>query len=232
VSTVILRLSDVLVATPRTRIIRLDLDPHGFAFAAGQAVAVGLQGRTRQPYSIANSPGQAARDRMLELLVQVEDDDVTNPHLERATPGTAVELEGPFGAFGLPPGHREHDLLFVAGGTGIAPLRSMIWDLLDRASGHRMTLVYSARSPDEFAYGTELRGLAAGGRLDLHLTVTRLAGREWTGWRGRIDRRLVIRALHTPETRCFICGPQALVTATTTLLREAGVSDDWIQGEY
>jgi NAD(P)H-flavin reductase len=232
VSTVILRLSDVLVATPRTRIIRLDLDPHEYAFAAGQAVAVGLRGRARQAYSIANSPGQAARDRMLELLVQVEGDDVTNPHLERAATGTAVELEGPFGAFGLPPGQMERDLLFVAGGTGIAPLRSMMWDLLDRASGNPMTLVYSARSPDEFAYETELRGLAAAGRLDLHLTVTRMAGGEWSGWRGRIDRRLVNRALRTPETRCFICGPPALVSDTTTLLREAGVSDDRIQGQY
>ncbi len=229
--TVVLSAREVRRATPRTRVIRLDLDQNGFPFAAGQAVTVGLPRGVRKPYSIANSPGQAARDGMLELLVQIEESEIADPHLERVSPGAAVEVEGPFGTFVLPPGLSERELLFVAGGTGIAPLRSMMWDALDRGLGDRVALVYSARSPDEFAFEEELQRLATSRRIDLHLTVTRIASDDWSGLRGRIDRRLLARTLRSRETRCFVCGPPALVSDATTLLQEAGVSDERILTE-
>jgi ferredoxin-NADP reductase len=231
VPTVLLSVREVLRATPRTRVIRLDLDRKTFAFLAGQAVSVGVPDGARKPYSIANSPGQAARDGMLELLVPVEDDDGADPHLERVEAGAAVEVDGPFGAFVLPDRLSERDLLFVAGGTGIAPLRSMMGDVLDRGSNHRVALVYSARSSDEFAFEEELQGLAAARRIELHLTVTRTASGEWSGLRGRIDRRLLAGTLHTPETRCFVCGPPALVSDATALLRDTGVSAERILTE-
>jgi hypothetical protein len=138
---------DVIRATPRTRIIQLELGDQPLAFQAGQAVVAGLPGSpVRKPYSIACSPGQAARDRVLELLVQVDDSGSPDPHLERVTPGTAVEIDGPFGAFVLDTPPVEPAVLFLAGGTGIAPLRSMLWRLLEQGWAGRVALLYSARA--------------------------------------------------------------------------------------
>ena len=147
---------EVIKTTPRTRIIRLDLGASAFPFKAGQAVMVGLHTSSlRKPYSIASSPKQTAQSGALELLVQLDETGLPDPHLERLTPGTLVDVEGPFGTFGLTADRGDHDILFVAGGTGIAPLRSMLWDTIEHGAPNRLALIYSARSADELAYENE-----------------------------------------------------------------------------
>jgi ferredoxin-NADP reductase len=225
----VLQTRDVIRSTPRTRIIRFELGSDSFSFMAGQAVMVGLHDASLgHPYSIACSPRQAATSGLLELLVQIDDTGAPDPHLERLTPGDRVDVEGPFGTFGLPLDVEEHDLLFVAGGTGIAPLRSMIWDVIERNPSKHIALIYSVRSPDEFAYQQELEQLAAEGRVDVRMTVTREGVAGWLGPRGRIDAKLVQSVLKTTETRCAICGPPAMVNDVTGLLTSAGISSEKI----
>src|SRR5690606_38327938 len=147
-----LRVREVVRATPRTRVLRLDLDGSDFGFSAGQAVMAGLHGSPlRKPYSIASAPFEAARDGAIELLIQVEDAGGPDPHLELAEPGRAIDIEGPFGAFGIPSAPSARPMLFVAGGTGIAPLRSMMLEAMHRDPAAHPTLLYSARSPEELA---------------------------------------------------------------------------------
>ncbi|MEW6321813.1 MAG: hypothetical protein AB1635_12115 [Acidobacteriota bacterium] len=214
---------EVLPATPRTRIIRLDAGSPPLAFEAGQAVSVGLEhSPLRKPYSLACAPSEAARTGLLELLVQV-DEPGPDPHLERAVPGTRVAVEGPFGRFVLPPDLAEPDVLFVAGGTGIAPLRAMIRTLLARPAPPRLHLLYSARRADEFAYAEELRDLAARGRLDLRFTVTRDVAAGWQDLTGRVGAEALAALLPGPDVRCFVCGPPSLVADVTALLEAAGV---------
>jgi ferredoxin-NADP reductase len=99
-------------------------------------------------------------------------------------------------------------LLFVAGGTGIAPLRAMIDHVLRGESAHRLSLLYSARNGEEFAFIEELRGTQTGGRLELHQTVTRDDGAEWAGKRGRIGRSHFESVVHDPaDTLCFRLRP-------------------------
>ena len=85
--------------------------------------------------------------------------------------GDRIRVEGPAGNFTLSDALATTPLLFIAGGTGIAPLRSMIRDLVDARHAAPLALVYSARTPSEFAYLQELRALADDGRLTL-TTVT------------------------------------------------------------
>jgi ferredoxin-NADP reductase len=221
----------VLQATPRSRLLTLDLRDQPFSFTAGQAVFAGLaDGSIRRPYSIACSPSHAAAAQALELLVQI-DDAPENPHLECVAPGTPVHVEGPFGSFCLPAPVSERHVLFIAGGTGIAPLRSMLWEILDRQPDLRAGLIYSARSPEEFAFLGELNDLVAENLLDLRLTVTREHEGPWSGKRGRIDSRVIAESLKSIDTRCFICGPPALVNDSVAWLRAAGVPDERIQSE-
>ena len=228
----VLQARDVIRATPRTRIIHLDLGREPFPFTAGQAVLVALHGRpVRKPYSIACSPRQAAAQNALELLVQVDDADPENPHLERLARGESVDVEGPLGSFGLAPRSDAVDVLFVAGGTGIAPLRAMLWDVVEHEPLTPVSLIYSVRSADEIAYEQELRGLAAGGRLDLRVTVTREGTPGWMGPRGRIDRALIHSVVRSRDTRCVLCGPPAMIADVTALLGAAGIRDELIVRE-
>jgi ferredoxin-NADP reductase len=123
-------------------------------------------------------------------------------------------------------------LLFVAGGTGIAPLRAMLDHALQRHEAPRISLLYSARRGDEFAFIDELRGHAESGRIELHQTVTRDDSTTWAGRRGRIGRSYFEAVLHEPAaTWCFVCGPGALVGESVAMLKALGVPDAQIRTE-
>ncbi len=212
-------------ATPRIRILNLDLRTTEFSFTAGQAVMLGLAGSPlRKPYSIASAPWEVAKSGIMQVLVQVEDSGGLDPHLELASPGTLLDLDGPFGTFGLA-GVVDQPLLFIAGGTGIAPLRSMLFEHLARPRANQAALIYSARSVDEFAFRPELGALETAGRIKTFFTVTREETVGWNGRRGRISEALLQEALPSPEAICCVCGPPQLVSDTSVLLVKLGVSE-------
>jgi ferredoxin-NADP reductase len=232
VTTLVIPARQVVRATPRTRLLTLDLGDQPFPFTAGQAVFAGLaQGTVRRPYSIACSPAWSRAAQALELLVQIDDHSAPDPHLEHATVDTPLRIEGPFGSFSLPHPLPERHVLFIAGGTGIAPLRSMLGELLAARPEVAPALIYSARTPDEFAFRDEFERLVAAGILEMRLTVTRDQGARWAGGRGRITTALVRDLIKSPVTRCLVCGPPALVTDAIALLKEAGVDEDRIGWE-
>ena len=223
-----LGIREVLPATPRARIVHLDLNGAPFEYVPGQAVLVGSPGWPRRPYSLAAPPEEAQRNGCIELLVAVLADGTPGPHLTLEA-GRMVEVEGPLGSFSFPSRPAERRLLFIAGGTGIAPLRAMLRHALT-VGGHRIGLFCSARTPDEFAYKAELQRLAATGHIELLQTVTRTVDDTWGGTRGRIGRDELRRLIHDPAgTLCFICGPPALVAEMRGLLEDLGVNPSRIR---
>ena len=227
----ILPIRDVAPATPRALIVRLALEGRLFDYQAGQSIIVGQADRsTAKPYSIAVAPDEARTAGALELLVGLDAAGSPGPQWGPLEPGQLVHIEGPFGSFHLPAGPLEQDLLFVAGGTGIAPLRAMLHDALHRARA-RISLVYSARTADDFAYGNELRGLAGSGRIRLWQTVTREPADAWTGERGRIALHHLQDLVRQTGTLCYVCGPHALVEDVPRLLSRAGVARERIRVE-
>lgn len=226
-----LPIREVIAATPRARIVRLELDGQPFEYAAGQAVLVASHGgEKRRPYSIAAAPEDARRERCLELLVGVDAEGKAGTHLGALSPGLEVDVDGPLGAFTFPPEPEERRFLFIAGGTGIAPLRAMLRHALNVP--HRdIGLLYSARTPDEFAYEDEFRTLANEGRIHFRQTITRATDAEWAGSRGRIDRTALAALVDDPATLCFICGPPALVDEMPRIVQELGVARERIRIE-
>ncbi len=213
---------DVLPATPRARIVHLDLAARAFPFAPGQAVLIASHGvEKRRPYSLASAPADVSRDGALELLVSVDESGQPGPHLHLES-GAAIDVEGPVGAFTYPPDPPERRLIFIAGGVGIAPLRAMMHQALSE-KGREIGVFYSARTPGEFAYADELRGLAASGRIELRMTVTRDGGPEWAGARGRIAAAHLAPLVHDAATLCFICGPQSMVDEMPAVVESLGV---------
>jgi len=233
VASLTIPIRDVNPETPRTRRVWLSLENAPFAFRAGQAVRIGLPGQAlRKPYSIACAPEQARDTGTLELLVQVGADGSAGEHLGAPAAGLRVEVDGPFGDFRFPDAPGERRFLFIAGGTGIAPLRAMLWHALSAFPDRESALVYSARSPEEFAFGHELRELAHGGRIVLRETVTRETGPPWTGARGRLTRaEIASLAEGGAPALCFVCGPPPLVQDVTAWLRELGVAEGRILSE-
>jgi NAD(P)H-flavin reductase len=225
-----LPLREVLPATPRARLARLDLDGSAFDYLAGQAVSIAAQGyEPRRPYSIASAPEDARRDRVLELLIGVDAGGKPGPHLT-LEPGALIDVEGPLGTFTFPPEPRERRFVFIAGGTGIAPLRAMMRHAL--ALPHRnIGLFYSARTPDEFAFEEELRRLAAAGEIELRQTITRATDSDWSGPRGRLKRDALEELVHDPATLCFVCGPPTLVDEMPKLLSDLGIPRERIRIE-
>ena len=230
-ATITVPVRHVTNAAPRTRLINLDLADTPFSFTAGQAVMVGLHGSPlRKPYSMASAPWELTKTGVLQLLAHVDNTGALDPHLELAAPGTLIDLEGPFGTFSLPPEFDDVPLLFVAGGTGIAPLRSMLMERLSRPGMPTMSVVYSVRSPEEFAYRPELDAMANAGRINLRLTVSRQDG-LWDGRRGRIDEALLREALPSMDALCLICGPPRLVSDAQGLLSRLGVKSERVLTE-
>ena len=195
-----------------------------FTYAAGQAALLAVADRDveRVPYSIASSPEESREHGHVEFLVKLENG-AWGTHLAGLRRGMKVAMEGPFGSFVFPPRPVERHFLFVAGGTGIAPLRSMICHALQSRQDGRLHLLYSARTPADFAYLTELRGHASGRRLQLVLTATREVPPRWAGERGRITSERLSRLVDTPETLCFVCGPAAMVNDVPRMLLELGI---------
>jgi CDP-4-dehydro-6-deoxyglucose reductase len=118
--------------------------------------------------------------------------------------------------------------LFVAGGTGIAPLRSMLIEHVARPTKNPVALIYSARSVDEFAFRPELNALESAGRISCYFTVTREETSAWQGRRGRISEALLKEALPSTDSTCLVCGPPQLVNDTRLLLTKLGVSESQI----
>lgn len=219
-------------ATPTSRIIRVALDGGVFPYRAGQAASLAAgdtDGWT--PYSIASAPAETARDSTLEFLVKVDGSSRFGRMVDGLRLGDRIRVEGPAGNFTLSDALATTPLLFIAGGTGIAPLRSMIRDLVDARHAAPLALVYSARTPSEFAYLQELRALADDGRLTLILTLTGDA-EDWEHARGRTGPGH-LSDLVTPETLAYICGPPAMVRDVPAALTSIGLprarirTEDW-----
>lgn len=218
----ILPVTSVRRATPSTRYVRVALDAP-FRFRAGQAALIGLAGSdTRVPYSIATAPEEARERGELEFLIKVEPSGRWGHHFDRLARGQTLGVRGPFGSFVLPERVGRRPLLFVAGGTGISPIRAMIMHA-GRRPHVGMKLVYSARTPADFAYASELRALARRSDLVLKLHVTREAPGRWPGERGRIAPAHLAPFLQDRSTLCFVCGPAAMVADVPRMLTDIGI---------
>ncbi|HEX6464183.1 MAG TPA: FAD-dependent oxidoreductase [Vicinamibacterales bacterium] len=214
--------------TPTTRRIRLALDGQSFSYHAGQAASLSVGGEPT-PYSMASAPAETESLEWLEFLVKADGSTRFGAAVEELAPDTHVDVRGPVGSFtarGVAP---EAPMLFIAGGTGIAPLRSMIHQAVHDRHAGPLWLVYSARTPNEFAYLADFQALARGGRLGLTLTLTGPAD-DWLHARGRTGTAHL--SDHVRDgTVAFVCGPPAMVAEVPLALESLGVARDRIRTE-
>ena len=174
-------------------------------------------------YSIASPPDPAHADRF-ELAVTRVEGGPTSEALHALQPGAAVEIEGPLGVFLRPPEHRAHPALFVATGTGLAPLRAMLAEDVATREGPPLVLLFGCRTPADLLWADELRAWQAScPRFHLHVTLSR-APPEWTGLVGYVQRHAHAIARAIGGGHAYVCGLSAMVDDVVRLLeRDAGI---------
>ena len=196
-------------------------------FTFGQPF-VNCEGDNSRTFSLANSP----HDRRLAMIALRMRETPFKMSLKVAALGTKFKVSRPRGSFTL---HRDGNrpAVFLAGGIGITPIRSILhWATQDHLP-HKLYLFYSNRGSEDAAFLEELEGLATRNRsFTLIPTVTRGKSPTWPYENGPIDCNLLrryVRELVGPVY--YVAGPSGMVTGMTALLRSSGVSDDDVKTE-
>lgn len=218
-----------------TMLFRLQ-KPEGFIFTAGQHIDLTLidppqtdaEGNTRS-YSICAAP----QEDTLAVATRMRDTAFKRSFATLPL-GTEIALAGPSGSFFLHE-NATRPAVFIAGGIGITPFRSIILDALARDLPHQLTLLYSNRRPEDAAFLEELQMLQQKSpRFVCVATMSNMehSTKEWQGERGHIDEAMIER--HVPRTVnpvYYIAGPQGMVLAMRQVLTRLGVSSDDIRFE-
>ncbi len=153
--------------------------------------------------------------------------------LTRLEPGDTLGLRGPFGTRWPLSECIGRDVILVAGGIGLAPLRAAIgWLLRDPRQFGRLHLLYGARSPDLLLYSRRFPAWTAHG-LHVHTTVDR-AVPGWSGHVGVVTRLLErLQSFDPDNTVLLCCGPEVMMHFTTITARERGITSKriWVSLE-
>ncbi len=193
--------------------------PGGGNHRPGQFVMLSVFGVGEGPYSICHAPW----DRPLELCIQ-RVGTVTRRLFELA-PGDTVGLRGPYGR-GYPLEHMEgHDLLLIAGGLGMAPLRSLLHHALrHRERLGRLTLAYGMREESGILFRPELEALKERSDLEVYFAVDRRnPGDILDAVQGHAGTILEPLELDPGGTMVACCGPPVMYGPVEALMRRKGV---------
>ncbi|HEY6463655.1 MAG TPA: FAD-dependent oxidoreductase [Polyangiaceae bacterium] len=185
----------------------------------------------RRDYSIASAPDPARPDHF-ELAVTRVDGGPTSEALHALPPGAQIEIEGPQGVFLRRPEERRSPALFVATGTGLAPIRAMLGEDVREASGPRLVLLFGCRTPGDILWADELRAWERDvPRFRMHVTLSR-SPPEWNGLTGYVQRHAHDLAAALPAAHAYVCGLSAMVDDVVRLLeRKAAIPRDRLHYE-
>ncbi len=232
-------LAEVLPETPRvsTFVVRLPEEAE-FSFVSGQFAMLSLpdflndKGRpVRRAYSIASSPHDLARKTLSFTITRKGEGGLFSNRIHEAKAGDPVSVEGPYGSsFVLDPQDpRPH--LFIAAGSGIAPLRSMIRTLLSKEVPPPIELLYGFRGGEDFIYAQELTGYEKTIPHFSLLTAHSRPSPHWTGLSGRVPELLPRLYPSYKGQVVYICGHPEMVTQTVEWLGTAGFPEEAVRKE-
>jgi NAD(P)H-flavin reductase len=207
------RVIDRAVETHDSATLRLEpVDESLDRFRPGQFAMLYAYGVGEVPISISGIGDDGT------LLHTVRSVGAVSRALHDAQPGTVIGVRGPFGTSWAPEGAAGNDLVVVAGGVGLAPLRPVVMAALAERSAYRKVVVVAgARTPDEFLFRAELDAWAAGGDLDVELTVDQPAA-GWDGAVGFVTEPLARLRLDPERTVAFLCGPEPMMRFSARVL--------------
>ncbi|EDY81434.1 Oxidoreductase NAD-binding domain protein [Verrucomicrobiia bacterium DG1235] len=204
----------------------LELEPENgdpFSFLPGQFNMLYLFGTGEVPISISGDPGQT--DAILHTVRRVG---VVTDAMGQLRKGHSLGLRGPYGEPWPLDQAENKDIVIVAGGIGLAPLRPALLSIVaNRDKYQNIVLLYGARTPDDILYRKDLEKLSA--QLDIQVFVT--VDRGTANWRGSIGvvPNMIRRAPFDAQNAvAMICGPEIMIHYATKELHRRGLPDEKI----
>lgn len=201
-------------------------ESHNVQFIPGQVAVLQVANEEPAYFAFAGAP----HDRELEILVKRTVG--ASVALFDMKVGEHVELLNVAGhGFDLDAQHG-HDLVFVAMGTGVAPLRSALRHVLNRKNDFgQLMVLYGARTPDDFCYRDETDGWEDRG-VELRQVISRPGDHDWSGPTGYVQSLLdhVLPELKSPVA--LICGSREMIAQTRDRLQQMGFAPDAILTNY
>jgi ferredoxin-NADP reductase len=210
--------------------------PEGFQFKAGQFLRFTLidppetdaEGDSRT-FSIASAPHEA------DLMIATRMRDTAFKRVIKIMPlGSELEIKGAYGKMTLH-GDPARPAVFLTGGIGITPFRSIALEAAHGGLAHRLYLFYSNRRPEDAAFLDQLAELEKTNpnyRFIPTMTSAGGSSRPWTGETGHINAEMLTRFIDNLMSPVYyVAGPPGLVTAIRTTLSDAGVSEADILAE-
>ena len=196
-------------------------DGKDFPFLPGQFLELSVFGHGEAPFCIASSPTRpGALETTVKRAGQLTD------ALHELGNGDEVGIRGPFGNGFNVEAARGKDVLFVGGGIGLPPLRSLIWTVLDeRASFGKVTILYGARTPTDLVYKDELKEWGKRSDVEFHVTVDS-AGPSWTGNVGVVPVLFEKVTFHPESTLAYVCGPPIMIRFVVRDLLARGFKEE------
>jgi NAD(P)H-flavin reductase len=213
----------VISETPGVATYNLRLEngpPAGFRFRSGQFNMLYVPGIGEIAISISGDPADASH-----LPHTIRETGVVTKALAALGPKAVLGVRGPFGTSWPVHECAGKDVVLVAGGIGLAPLRPVVYELLAHRDRYgQLTLVYGARTQEDLLYRRQFEGWTSQG-MSVVLTVDRATG-NWKGPIGPVTLPLGRIAIPRPEeTRLLICGPEVMMWYAAQTASTRGISD-------
>jgi NAD(P)H-flavin reductase len=204
----------------------LVLDPVDGAlppFEPGQFTMLCVAGVGEVAISISGDPGDGT------LCQTIRDVGAVSRALHDAEPGATIGVRGPFGVGWDVSSAHDYDVVVVAGGVGLAPLRPVVLTLLaDRMKFGRAVLVAGARKPEEFLFREQLLGWTQRPDFEVELTVD-VPAPGWAGPVGFVTEPLGRLDVDPERTIAFVCGPEPMMRFSANVLLRKGVPAEHIR---
>lgn len=185
-------------------------------YRPGQFVQVSVLGAGEAPISICSSPSQKG---CFELCVR--DVGLVTRALASLKKGDELGIRGPYGnSFPIEELHGR-DFIFIAGGIGLAPLRSAINYVVDNKNDYgRVTILYGARTKEDIVFASELDKWSRQDKLDVFTTIDH----PQDGWTGNVGvvTTLIDKIKNQSKVKAFVCGPPIMIHFTIKELLDAG----------
>ncbi len=219
------RIQHIAQETPDT--FTWELEPEGkeklFSFSPGQFTMLSVFGVGEVPISISGDP--ANQKRLVHTTRAVG---AVTKAMQKFKRADVIGVRGPYGNHWPVEEARGSDVVMVAGGLGLAPLRPALYRILaERRQYGRVALLYGARTPEDMLYKRELEQLRARRDLEVGITVDRATN----AWRGKVGvvTTLIPQAHFDPhETIALVCGPEVMMRFTVQALQKRGVASEQI----
>jgi len=225
----LMRITKITEESPAVKTFRLEfvdeVAAQNFDFKTGQFGLYSAFGEGESTFCIASSP---TRKSYIECTFR-EVGRVTAALADKEV-GDIVGFRGPYGNVFPLEAWKGKNLLFIAGGIALPPLRSVIWNCLDLRDWFKdITVVYGARSVADLVYKHELKEWSE--RSDMKLVTTVDPGGEtpdWTGKVGFVPPVVAELGLSAANTVAIVCGPPIMIKLTLPVLQKLGFAPEQI----